>query len=419
MAFALSFHEVSKLYRGAYEYRALRDDIMVTLGRAVGRKRPPRHVVKALDGLNLEIPEGQSFAIVGPNGAGKTTALKLATRITYPTSGRVRVRGRVGALIEVGTGMHPELSGRENINLYGRILGLSRADIARRFDEIVEFAQVGPAIDQPVKQYSSGMQLRLGFSIAAHLEPDVLLVDEAIAVGDEGFQYRCTERMAALVREGRTLVFVSHNLSAVEALCSRGILLRAGKIVSEGTARDVVRDYYDSVHSDRLTQDEVNGRTAAGAELEITAVTFHDLGGAKIDDLKAGEPAVVRMHYLAATPIRRPMFSVGLSDGRGGCIFIASMLVDGRAPPTISGSGHIDCVFEDLPLLPKTYELWGSVRGEAGFGDLVDWQRLRLVRVRGEISGNGVSAVSSIEWAPVKVPYHWTASSEIEHEQRG
>jgi hypothetical protein len=315
--------------------------------------------------------------------------------------------------------MHPELTGRENIYLYGRILGFRRSDIKARFDDVVEFAGIGPAIDQPVKQYSTGMQLRLGFSIAAHLEPDVLLVDEAIAVGDEGFQYRCTERMAALVREGRTLVFVSHNLSAVETLCGRGVLLRAGRIVSEGTARDIVRDYYEGVHAERLSQEEVNGRTVAGGDLEITAVTFHDVSGVRVDDLVAGEPAVVRVHYHATRPIRRPMFSVGVSDGRGGCIFIASMLVDGRAPQIIRGIGHVDCVLEDLPLLPKTYELWGSVRGEAGFGDLVDWQRLRLVRVRGEISGNGVSAVSSIEWAPVKVPYHWSVASGVQRGQRG
>jgi ABC-type polysaccharide/polyol phosphate transport system ATPase subunit len=415
MAAALSFTDVSKHYRGAYEYRALRDDIMASLGRVVGRKRPDRHVVKALDEISLEIPEGQSFAIVGPNGAGKTTALKLATRITYPTSGRVRVRGRVGALIEVGTGMHPELTGRENVNLYGRILGLTGRDIARRFDEIVDFAEIGSAIDQPVKQYSSGMQLRLGFSVAAHLEPDVFLVDEAIAVGDEGFQYRCTERMAALVREGRTLVFVSHNLSAVETLCTRGILLRSGKVAAEGSARDVVRQYYDSVHGDRLVNEQLNG-AATGDGLQITAVTFHSPSGEKVDDVVAGKPMVVRLHYRTNRPIRRPLFSVGLSDGRSGCIFIASMLVDGKAPTMIDGTGYVDCVFEDLPLLPKTYEVWGSVRGETGFGDLVDWQRLRLIRVRGEISGNGVSTVSSIEWAPVKVPYHWNVSAGAGHE---
>jgi hypothetical protein len=314
--------------------------------------------------------------------------------------------------------MHPELTGRENVYLYGRILGFRRTDIKARFDHVVEFAGIGAAIDQPVKQYSSGMQLRLGFSIAAHLEPDVLLVDEAIAVGDEGFQYRCTERMAALVREGKTLVFVSHNLSAVETLCSRAILLRAGKIAAEGAARDVVREYYESVHGERLSEEELGGR-AAGGDLEITAVTFHDPGGSRIDELVAGRPMMVRLHYRAMKPIRKPMFSVGLSDGRTGCIFIASMLVDGKTPSLISGSGYVDCVFEDLPLLPRTYEVWGSVRGEAGFGDLVDWQRLRLVRVRGEISGNGVSAVSSIEWAPVKVPYHWDVASEADHQQRG
>src|SRR5205085_12062387 len=184
MTDAVVFEHVSKHFRGGHAYRALRDDIVGALGRVVGIKRGPQQVVRALDDVSLEIPEGQSFALLGPNGAGKTTALKLASRISYPTSGRIRVRGRVGALIEVGTGMHPELTGRENVDLYGRILGLSRRDIRRRFDEIVEFADVGGALEQPVKQFSSGMQLRLGFALAAHLEPDVLLVDEAIAGGD-------------------------------------------------------------------------------------------------------------------------------------------------------------------------------------------------------------------------------------------
>src|SRR5437867_1397412 len=218
MAVALSFDSVSKYYRGARQYTALRDDVVGALRRLVGLRRPPRELVKALDGITFDVQEGESFAILGENGAGKTTILKIATRIAYPTAGTVRVRGRVGALIEVGTGMHPELTGRENVDLYGRILGLSRRDVRRRFEEIVEFADIGGALEQPVKQFSSGMQLRLGFALAAHLEPDVLLVDEAIAVGDAGFQYRCVERMRELVQEGRTLVFVSHNMSAIESL---------------------------------------------------------------------------------------------------------------------------------------------------------------------------------------------------------
>jgi ABC-type polysaccharide/polyol phosphate transport system ATPase subunit len=407
---AISFDGVTKHYRGTREYRALRDDLAGVVGRIAGRKRSPRTPVRALEEVSFEIPEGQSFALIGANGAGKTTALRIASRITYPTSGRIRVRGRVGALIEVGTGMHPELTGRENVWLYGRILGLTRRDVAKRFDMIVDFAGIGRAIDQPVKQFSSGMQLRLGFSLAAHLEPDVLLVDEAIAVGDEGFQYRCVQRMSQLVQEGRTLVFVSHNMSAVEALCDRAILLSRGRIAHEGAAREVVRHYLDTVHGERLSEEAPNGR-AVGKDVDIVAVSVRNENGAEVDEVETGRPMAVRIHFRTLKPIRRPLFSVGLSDGKIGCIFIASMLADGNAPEIISGDGYVECVFSDLPLQTKTYEIWGSVRGEAGFGDLVDWQRLRLVRVKGGIVGSGAAAVSSIEWAPVKVPYRWNVEN--------
>lgn len=401
MTDALVFKGVSKHFRGPRAYRSLREDLMGALLR-----RRDRQAVVALDDVDLAIPEGQSFALIGANGAGKTTALKLASRIMYPTHGEVRVRGRVGALIEVGTGMHPELTGRENVNLYGRILGFSRADIARRFDEIVAFADIGPALDQPVKQFSSGMQLRLGFALASHLEPDILLVDEAIAVGDAGFQYRCVERMSDLVREGRTLVFVSHNLSAMETLCERAVLLDHGRIAGDGPARDVIRSYLHGVEAQLMTED---GRELAigSNELTIVRVVLFDQAGREVDEVPAGGMMTVRLHYRAAKPIPRPMFEVGLSDGRKGPFALASMLIDGEIPEEISGEGHVDCTFEYLPLFPRMLEIWGGVRGAAGFGDLVDWQRLRLFRVTGEIEA-GPSAVShSLANAPVRLPYRW------------
>jgi len=406
MTDAVVFEHVSKHFRGGHAYRALRDDIVGALGRVVGVKRGPQQVVRALDDVSLEIPEGQSFALLGPNGAGKTTALKLASRISYPTSGRIRVRGRVGALIEVGTGMHPELTGRENVDLYGRILGLSRRDVRRRFDEIVEFADVGGALEQPVKQFSSGMQLRLGFALAAHLEPDVLLVDEAIAVGDAGFQYRCVERMRELVQEGRTLVFVSHNMSAIESLCERGVLLDHGRIQFDGPAREVVREYLRRVEASLVEEDAA--RTVAGGGLTIVDVTLHDESGGRVEEAAAGEPLTVRLHFRASAPIDEPIFEVGLNDGRIGPFALASMLIDGQAPRSIAGEGYVDCTFAELPLLPRVYELWGGVRHGAGFGDLVDWQRLRFFRVAGEVDGMGPAAVShSLSNAPVRLPYRW------------
>jgi ABC-type polysaccharide/polyol phosphate transport system ATPase subunit len=405
---ALEFERVTKEFVGARSYRALRDDLVGAAMRSVGRRREPRALIKALDDISFQVEEGESFGLIGRNGAGKTTALKIATRITYPSRGHMRVRGRVGALIEVGTGMHPELTGRENVRLYGQIIGLARRDIDRRFDEIVDFAGVARAIDQPVKHYSSGMQLRLGFSIAAHLEPDVLLVDEAIAVGDAGFQHRCVERMAELVRQGGTLVFVSHDMSAIETLCSRAILLDQGTIAQDGPAQEVVRDYLTGVHAERLAEDSVDAN-AGGEGLRIVRVTLHDDTGAEAHEFGSGRPMTVRLHYRAARPIERPMFSVGLNDGRIGCFTLASMLLDGGAPDALEGEGHVDCAFEALPLQPKTYEIWGSVRGSSGYGDLVDWQRLRLFRVTDEMGAAlGGSVTHALDDSPVKIPHLWS-----------
>jgi len=410
MTYSLLFEDVCKYYRGSREYHgSLREDLMQGLGRLVGRPPNRRRVVRALDHVDLEVPEGDSFALIGENGAGKSTALKVATRITYPTSGTVRVRGRVGALVEVGTGLHPELTGRENIELFGSILGHTRRDIARRFDAIVEFAGVGAAIDQPVKQYSSGMELRVGFAVAAHLEPDLLLVDEAIAVGDAGFHYRCVERMSELVKEGRTLVFVSHDIPAIEALCRRAVWMQNGRIKIDGPARDVVREYLLAFQTRRLERDEFNA-IWAGDELQILDVAVLDAAGNEVNVVRQDEPMTVRITYRATKPIEQPQFSVGLGDGRIGCFTRASMLVDGRVPRVIDGVGHIDCTFTFLPLQPKTYEIWGSVLGGSGYGDLMDWQRLRLFRVvSANDEGSGkVSVTSSMTEAPVRIPYRWS-----------
>jgi len=224
--FAVQAEGVSKRYRlGEREsYRALRDVLGGALTAPMRRTRQPtrqRAEIWALDGVSFVLERGEVLGLIGANGAGKSTLLKVLSRITEPTKGRVVLRGRVGSLLEVGTGFHPELTGRENILLNGTILGMRRAEITRRFDEIVEFAGVEKFLDTPVKRYSSGMQVRLGFAVAAHLEPEILLVDEVLAVGDAEFQQKCLGKMRDVTREGRTVVFVSHNLAAVRALCSR------------------------------------------------------------------------------------------------------------------------------------------------------------------------------------------------------
>src|SRR5438552_5167982 len=293
MAYAVRFESVTTRYlRGGPRYASMRYDIAAMVKglseRLRGLEPEPRGTL-ALDDVSFEVQESESFAIIGPNGAGKTTALKLISRISYPTAGRVRVRGRVAALIEIGSGVHPELTARENIWLYGQILGMSKADIRRRFDEIVEFAELGHVLDTPVKMYSSGMQLRLGFSIAAHLDPDIFVVDEALAVGDAGFQAKCVERMTKLVAEGRTLLFVSHNLSAVEAICQRGIFVLAGRVTAAGVARDVLRVYLDWVDASHRRR-KGRGSRVIGRGLCVERVSVHDADGEERYVFDSGEP---------------------------------------------------------------------------------------------------------------------------------
>src|SRR5205814_5093406 len=212
----------------------------------------------ALDRVSFEVQPGEVVGIIGRNGAGKSTLLKILSRITEPTSGRIELLGRMGSLLEVGTGFHPELTGRENIYMNGSILGMSRREIARKFDEIVAFAGVDEFLDTPVKRYSSGMYVRLAFAVAAHLEPDILVVDEVLAVGDQAFQQKCTQQMRSVGRGGRTVLFVSHNMPAVQNLCSRCIWLKAGRVTADGPAAEVIEAYNRDVAD------------VGGAEVDLT-----------------------------------------------------------------------------------------------------------------------------------------------------
>ena len=408
MTTALQFENVSKVFRGARTYRALREDIVAGVGRVVGIGRGPRQAVVALEDLSFQVEQGESFGVIGPNGAGKTTLLKLACRISYPTAGTIRVRGRIGALLEVGTGMHPELTGRENIDLYGRILGLSGTQIAGRQEQIIEFAGVADAIDRPVKQYSSGMILRLGFSIAAHLEPDIMVVDEAIAVGDAAFQARCVDRMAALVREGRTLIFVSHDLTAMETLCRRALVLDHGGIAYEGPAAEAVRQYLLDVHANRMRLDP--NAIVARSPVTIETVTLLNKQGEETMDFRSGEAITVRLHYNASHPVEGPVFSLMIRDARVGALSQATMLQTGDLPQRLSGRGYVDCTFAALPLRPRTYEIWGSLRRAAASEEVIPHQRLRLFRVlEAGPAGDGTAARNSaFERAPVAIPYSWS-----------
>ena len=253
MAVAIATEKLSKRYRiGELQagYGTLRESLVHGAKRIVGAERHHHHreEIWAVRDVSFEVPQGQVVGVVGRNGAGKSTLLKMLTRITTPTTGRAEIRGRTGSLLEVGTGFHPELTGRENVFLNGAVLGMKRREIQRKFPEIVEFAGVEKFIDTPVKRFSSGMYVRLAFAVAAHLEPEILLVDEVLAVGDAEFQRRCLGRMQDFGASGRTVLFVSHNMQAVARLCERTLLLEGGRVVLDGPSPEVVAQYLQTGH---------------------------------------------------------------------------------------------------------------------------------------------------------------------------
>ncbi len=270
----LRLDRVSKRYRVRHKREPALD--RPSLLRRLRDLRPRRDDFWAVRDVSFEVTRGETLGIIGHNGAGKSTILKLLSSVTTPTSGEIAISGRLSALIEVGSGFHPELSGRENIYLSGSILGMRRREIASKLERIIDFAGVRDFIDTPVKHYSSGMYLRLGFSIAAHLEPDILLLDEVLAVGDAAFQTKCLDRINELHRQGRTIVFISHDLGAVERLCGRVLLLDHGRIVSEGPARDVIAKYQAVGATYTASQHHAVADTILSREAEITSVACYD-----------------------------------------------------------------------------------------------------------------------------------------------
>jgi ABC-type polysaccharide/polyol phosphate transport system ATPase subunit len=309
---AIEVEHLSKRYRlgESMPGRTLREAVA---GSVRGRRRQqPRQELWSLRDVSFQVPEGQSLGVVGRNGAGKSTLLKILAMITQPTAGRSRTRGRLAPLLEVGTGFHPELTGRENVYLNGAILGMSRHDTARRFDEIVAFAGVERFVDTPVKRYSSGMYLRLAFSVAAHLEPDILVVDEVLAVGDAEFQAKCLGRMATVEREGRTVVFVSHNLEAIVQLCPRAIWLDQGATRAIGPAGEVVDTYLGALgrEVDELVEDR-------GGPVALRSVQVLDARDRPVEVMRRDQPFAVEVRFAVRTAVPGLDVAVHLYNVRG------------------------------------------------------------------------------------------------------
>jgi ABC-type polysaccharide/polyol phosphate transport system ATPase subunit len=318
----------------------------------------------ALNEVSFGVEKGQALGIIGPNGAGKTTCLKLISSIIRPTSGKVAVAGRVSALIELGAGFHPDLTGRENIYLNGVILGMTRREIEMRFDAIVAFSGLQRFLDTPVKRYSSGMYCRLGFSVAAHVDPDILVTDEVLAVGDQGFQSKCYQRIAELKKAGTTIVLVTHALTLVRRVCDRAILLHRGRLIQDGDPASVVAAYLDKPEYTSSLQETVAAGPGVPADtppgnapVKIVNVAVLTSDGRRARSLRTGEPFAVRVEYDARERVVEPSVTVKLLGLDGTQYAGYNSGWDGVSPGAVEGTGHVRLSFEALGLLPGEYAL--------------------------------------------------------------
>jgi lipopolysaccharide transport system ATP-binding protein len=365
---AIRTHELSKRYAlGARRrgYDTLREAV-TRAGREMLRRRPApeRATLWALRELSLTVANGEIVGLIGHNGAGKTTLLKILARITEPTAGWAEVTGRVGSLLEVGTGFHPELTGRENIFLNGTILGMRRAEIRRRFEEIVAFAEVERFLDTPVKRYSSGMSVRLAFAVAAHLDPEILLVDEVLAVGDAAFQRKSLGKMGEVARAGRTVIFVSHNLAIIQALCRRGILLERGRLSADAPVADAVGRYLRTLEG-RASEELVarTDRDSRGWQATlIRRVEIRDGAGGPPDVIVCGHPATIAVEVTEVIPLMECQITI--LNTLGSPVVSFDSEIAGPADTREERLGpRLECHIAALPLLPGRYRIDVVLKG--------------------------------------------------------
>jgi lipopolysaccharide transport system ATP-binding protein len=360
MSVAIWVDKVSKRYKLGSSKPTLRDSIASALAFDFARKSNEEEWLWALDNVSLSIRHGETVGIIGQNGAGKSTLLKILSKITYPTSGSFGVDGRIISLLEVGTGFHEELTGRENVFLNGSIMGMSKKQMQRQFDAIVEYSGIERFIDMPIKRYSTGMRLRLGFAVAAQLEPDILIVDEVLAVGDAAFQKKCLDTIQHLRAASRTILFVSHSLSAVENVCDRCIWIDAGQIRMDGDTRIVIREYMAST-SNSAPEAAGLGETASrrgNGKLQFTRVEFLSPDGTRLRIVRSGDPLVIRLHYHANELI--PFPNLGLRIFSEWNLLITEtgtshhgIYIDALEP----GDGYLDLEIGCLNLVPGNYTI--------------------------------------------------------------
>ena len=396
---AIELVNVTKVYRrfGSRHFATLKSALMQ---RSILNDLKPSETFHALTDLSLSVPTGCTYGVVGRNGSGKSTALKLVAGITKPTSGTVTVRGRISALIELGAGFHPEISGRENVFINGIMLGLTKREIEKRFDEIVEFAELTDFIDEPVKNYSSGMYMRLGFSVAIHVNPEVLLVDEVLAVGDEAFTHKCLDKFADFKRRGKTILLVTHSLNLVERLCDEAIWIDGGRRQTDGDPKRVVDAYMSNVDqqeeqflatADVKIQQELPVATPVEAPtpdvvasdptadmskaaegrwgsrvVEIGQVELLDAQGHAAHVFQSGEPMRLHLRVHATKPVEDFVFGVGIFNAEGVCVYGTNTEIDEFEARSLSGDAEVFVAFDALDLIEGTYKIDVAVHKRDG-----------------------------------------------------
>jgi ABC-type polysaccharide/polyol phosphate transport system ATPase subunit len=418
---AIEVRDVRKVYRHYGRRKAFGTLKSALLSGSVLRQLRADDVFEALKGVSFDVSAGTTFGIIGRNGSGKSTMLKLLAGIGKPTSGQVTVSGRVSALIELGAGFHPEISGRENVFINGMMLGLSKREIARRFDDIVAFAELEDFIDAPVKTYSSGMYMRLGFAVAIHVDPDVLLVDEVLAVGDEAFTHKCFDKLAELRRRGRTILLVTHSLDLVTRLCDEALWLDAGVARAQGDPKRVVDAYLmDVARAEDATfarahdagqppRPALDGGSPGPApvpdepadmfkategrwgtrEAEIVAVELLRHDGTSAHVFQSGEPVDIRLKVVASHPLTDFVFGIGIFNAEGICCYGTNTAIEGATPGELAGVAEVTFHLDRLDLIDGTYKLDVAVHRQNGTP--YDYHRLlHAFRVASRLKDTGI-----------------------------
>jgi lipopolysaccharide transport system ATP-binding protein len=372
--------------------------------------------VWALNDINFEVKQGQVLGVIGRNGAGKSTLLKILSKVTKPTKGHVHIKGRIAALLEVGTGFHPELTGRENIFLNGSILGMTKAEIRLKFDAIVDFSGISRYIDTPVKRYSSGMYVRLAFAVAAFLEPEILIVDEVLAVGDLEFQKQCLGRMKEVSEgEGRTVLFVSHNLNSIKSLCENSLLLANGTVAAYGRSSEIISSYVEKLLT---SQGEFIINQTGSKPILIKSVCLYTNNGERTSQIKYGDSLKIEIRFISQETVKNPNVWIELQH-QGIGITGATNMQDGLRPKVFApGENTVCCTFNSLRLMPgKTYTVHMGVRDSSGHSPIATSEDVAVFKVEGKLSDYGFdgSLADTIgkDFTPPFVPYSWEHNGEL------